>query len=324
MKYTVIIVGGGNIGSRHMQAFAMATLPVNLYIIDPSEHSLEVCKTRWEEATKGDENKLTTLICQTSFTDLPSEITLAIIATNAQHRFKAFHQLSDVTTIKYLILEKFLFNDPHEYALTEGIIQKRNIIAYVNCPRRLHEGYHFVKQKLATQEGPIHLAIQGDNWSMGSNAIHFLDLFCYLANDTLASCEYKDMAHTEIIPSKREGYIELFGTLTATTKERHTLYLTCTPGTFSEIKLSLQKGSHTMEILEKGGKCYVAADDALAVDFHIPFQSQLTNACFEQLVNGEKMELASYMKAVGPHLKFLEAVSAVAKTKGYTEKWQIT
>jgi hypothetical protein len=323
MKHTIIIVGGGNIGSRHMQAFAMATLPLDLYIIDPSEHSLEVCKTRWKEV-KGNENNQATLICQTDFTGLPSEVSLAIIATNAQHRFKAFHQLSDVTKINYLILEKFLFNDPHEYALTEAIIQKKNITAYVNCARRLYEGYHFAKQKLATQEGLMHLTIQGDNWGMGSNAIHFLDLFCYLADDTLATCEYKDMAHTEIIPSKREGYVELFGTLTATTKAGHSLKLTCNPGTFSEIKLSSQKGSHSMEILEKGGKCYVAVDGAAAVDFHIPFQSQLTNACFERLVKGERMELTSYLKAVGPHLKFLEAVSMVAKTKGYTEEWKIT
>ena len=88
---TVIIIGGGNIGSRHLQAFGKANVELQIVVIDPSQTSLDTCKTRWEEV--GSANEEVKVLFQRDYSNLPKEIDFAVVSTNSEHRLSALKNL---------------------------------------------------------------------------------------------------------------------------------------------------------------------------------------------------------------------------------------
>ena len=51
-NYTIVLVGSGNIGSRHLQGLAKLNLYINLITIDKSDASLDLAKSRLAEKKK--------------------------------------------------------------------------------------------------------------------------------------------------------------------------------------------------------------------------------------------------------------------------------
>jgi len=48
MKH-ILIIGGGQLGSRHLQAVKKCEFPVSIVVLDPSRESLTVCESRYKE-----------------------------------------------------------------------------------------------------------------------------------------------------------------------------------------------------------------------------------------------------------------------------------
>ncbi|MCV3262394.1 Gfo/Idh/MocA family oxidoreductase [Vibrio harveyi] len=52
MKDNLLIIGAGQLGSRHLQALAQLDDKFSIYVLDPFEQSLEVAKQRYQEVAQ--------------------------------------------------------------------------------------------------------------------------------------------------------------------------------------------------------------------------------------------------------------------------------
>jgi len=108
----VVIVGAGQLGSRHLQALAAVDIPMQIYVIDPSEDSLSVAVERFNAVNTKRQSSLTTY---STYESLPEHLDLAIISTSANVRLHVIQTLIEKCTITNGFLEKVLFQNLNEY-----------------------------------------------------------------------------------------------------------------------------------------------------------------------------------------------------------------
>ena len=100
-----LIIGAGQLGSRHLQGLLKFEKEQLIYVLDPSENSLNISKERAQEV----ENKHN-LIFINDWDKLPTEFDLVIVATGANVRSKVVSKLLTDFKVKNLILEKILLS----------------------------------------------------------------------------------------------------------------------------------------------------------------------------------------------------------------------
>lgn len=135
--------------------------------------------------------------------DLSERIDVAIIATNSDTRLAVLQELVRTKRVSALILEKVVFPTLAEFdaAITLGIP------AWVNCFRRAVPLYQSLRKRLAGRSWS--LVVEGGEWGLGCNAVHYVDLCAFLAaSETFASDGRLD---SEILASKRKGFVEFTG-----------------------------------------------------------------------------------------------------------------
>lgn len=209
-KKKIVIIGCGQIGSRHLQSLAAWKRPLSIEAVEPDPGSRQRAMDRFEDALPeggfaGD------IQFFEAVDSLDESIDLAIIATNSRERFQALERLLQHSRVKYLILEKFLFLRPEDYGNTERILREEKVTAWVNCPRRIFPFYSELKGNIPSQ-GSLTMTVSGSHLNLASNGIHFLDLFSFFRD----TCEFDyDGSRIErrIFPSKRPGYVEFYGAL---------------------------------------------------------------------------------------------------------------
>lgn len=291
-----VIIGVGQLGSRHLQGLALLIEPVNIYLVDPFDSSLETSKKRFEEV---DIYHNKNIILLNKVEDLPEEIEFAIISTTSLYRLSALKSLLNQSKVKYLLLEKFLFPYATEYEEVKDLV--KDTITYVNCPRRQFKGYRDLKNKLKDSTKKI-LNVKGDKWNLGSNAIHFLDLFNFLNNNEEVTFD-KQQSKLIVKESKHKDYIEFTGTLIGKTNSGNILEMHCTEDENLQFTIELITDDGTYYINE--GKGNIEYKGTIK-DFPVHYQSQLTNRVYEQLKNEGTCNLTPIDEAISPHLLLID------------------
>lgn len=295
----IAILGAGQLGSRHLQAIALLEEEMNIYLVDPNETSLEVSKKRFEEVDKYN-NK--SLFLQKKIEKLPTTIEFAIIATTSVHRLSVLKALLNHATVKYLLLEKFLFPYIEEYEEAQRLIEMSNTITYVNCVRRQWESYKKLKDKVKGSRN-ISLIARGTNWNLASNSIHLLDLFFYLSEKDEININ-TDKLSANLMHNRRQGYVEFLGTIVGDTKSGNHIELICEEGESFKLIIEIiandiiYKIDETSEIVQVEGT---------VEKFPIKYQSQLTNIVFKQLRESGVCKLTPFDDSVEFHLTLLNA-----------------
>ncbi len=207
--YHIAIVGAGNLGSRHLQALALSKIPLSIEVFDPSEESLKIAKKRWEEMPANP------LIQQVSFfkdiSKLALGVDVAIVATSSGPRRMVIEELVKQRQIKYLVLEKVLFQRIKDYDAIQALLDQYGIKAWVNCVRRNTRFYQCLAE-IMQRDSRIDMTVAGGDWALGCNSIHMLDIYALISkqNRFEADIEFLDEGWVD---SKRKGYIEFTGTL---------------------------------------------------------------------------------------------------------------
>lgn len=297
------IIGAGQLGSRHLQALANLKKEAIVQVVDPSADALKIAESRFNEVSQNFKGQIS---FHTSISELEKDIDVAIIATNSKVRRGIVEQLTAHSSLKNIILEKFLFTKERDYYDVEEILAKRNINAWVNCPRRLMD---FYKQLRAELTGNIHFSLTGNSWGMGCNGIHLLDLFAFLTK-TPAITLTNNFIDEGIIESKRAGYIEFTGTITGHAN-KHTFRITSFSGNGSPSQMSIHTANARYSI-EEGTVSKVWSSKAEnnwiweENTFKMPFQSQLTNIVVDDILENGTCELTSYQESATLHVLFLK------------------
>lgn len=294
----IVIIGAGQLGSRHLQGLALIERPLNIYLVDPSENSLEVSKNRFNEVDQINNKSLTLL---KNVEHLPSEIEFAIIATTSKYRLHVMKELLNKCEVNYLLLEKFLFPIEEEYLEAKRLLANISTKTYVNCTRRQFEGYKKLKEELAGAS-QIHITVQGSNWNLASNAIHFVDLFQFLTSSENISYDYM-ASSLRVEESKHKGYVEFIGQVKTVCSEGHTLNMLCSKNEDMQFFITIEANGSNYSINEAQKLLSFNKEERY---FPIYFQSQLTNKTFEQLQQEGKSDLICFEDSCELHLELLK------------------
>ncbi|MEP1094957.1 MAG: NAD-binding protein [Cyclobacteriaceae bacterium] len=311
MNKSIAIIGAGQLGSRHLQALALLQQKAKLFVIDPDDASLKVAKERFEEVSNHELHECEYL---RSLSEIHlHNLDLVVVATNAGRRSIVITELLSRIKVKFLILEKFLFQSEIEYRETEKLISESGTKCYVNCPRRAFSSYNRVKEILSSDESDyLKLEIVGNNWGLGCNGIHFVDLYHFLTNEIIE--DYDNGLDSGYLDSKRSGYIDFTGELSSAGKNQR-LVLTSFKEGEPNVSIRITKPMIRLVINETAGKTWIEKmeENLWVVDeipFQMEYQSQLTNGIAEDLFANGKCKLTSLNESIAMHLPFLRTLLA--------------
>jgi len=304
----IFIIGAGQLGSRHLQGvLKYRNENLNVFVSDPS---LEALKTAGKRASEVEHNHLLFFVSKIS--ELPSEADVAIVSTNSNVREMVIGELLGNTKVKYLLLEKVLFQEMGAYSRVAMLLKKKNVICYVNHPRRMTPVYNEICKTIKDIGGRSYFSVVGESWDLGCNALHMLDLFVFFGNSPLKSIN-TDGIDSNILESKRSGYVEFTGSFTGLLENNDAFAINSFPGKRGELTISAATNGYRWLIQEGGTKTVIklAAEDSYAVKnsvFFQDYQSNLTTNIIESFLIRGVCHLPDYSTASHTHELFIESL----------------
>lgn len=220
------IIGTGQMGSRHLQSIARLNRDAEIYLVDPSQESLNVAQDRYNQIFDDNKQKFSKKIfLLTDIRSLPEYLDLVIIATTAHSRLQIIESLFKQSKVSNLILEKIVFQKPADFDTAETIFKKYNVKVWVNCPRRFWPGYIHIKEIMRkTRHSYTSMSVTGANWGLCCNSIHFIDLFGFITGEYDLDL-HNDQLDLNLVPAKRPGTIEMSGTISGFNKAGGTILI---------------------------------------------------------------------------------------------------
>lgn len=309
--YTVLLAGAGNIGSRHLQGATKSHNDLDIWVFDLSEEALKVSKERFEQMP---ENGKKIAHYVTSLDSVPSNIDVAIVASGSKPRASIVKSILAVKNVKYMVLEKFLFGKLSEYEEIGALLKSKGVEAWVNCPYRMFEGYKQLKNKLDSNYPIIASFGNGGNWGLCCNAIHYIDIFMYMVGQEDFSIDLSKL-EPEVLESKRPGYVELIGDMTVNTPKGDSLTLQTSKGGDFIQQIKMKNGVHSI-LIDENASTVSFDGDVFPLGF--TFQSGLTGALIDDLLEKGNCSLSSFEISSHYHIQFLNAVAPfINKIKGW-------
>lgn len=303
MKITnVAIIGAGQIGSRHLQALSKTKNEINIIVIDPSQQSLDVAKERYKELPQSPNVKSISFSKTTeSLRNIILDIT--IVATASDIRKKVILDLFSSNIPKFMILEKVVFQNVADFAEIIALFNKHETKVWVNCPRRMWDLYQFIKENLKSNDN-LQVQINGSNWGLGSNAIHFIDLF-YFLNGNMDLTISTELLDDTVLESKRKNFYELTGTIRGICQNKNVLSISSYKSGASPLFISISNIDNIFIVDESKGKIFFSNSNNKwqweEKTFSIPYQSELTNLAIDSIINTGSCILTSIDESFNHH-----------------------
>ena len=296
-----MLVGAGQLGSRHLQGLIYSNFKLSINVVDSSSESLTNSRERWAgaggEASPHHVRWLTELP-----SDLP-EIDVAIIATSSKGRADIVCALSELSTVRFWVLEKVLTQASIELEVLQSATL-RSQGAWVNIPRRMMAGYQSLKRILPGQD-PFSASFSGGLWGLACNCIHFIDLVSWLSGESLIGVDINGL-NDNWYESKRPGYFETTGELVAHFEGGTNLRLNSEMGEdMKPIRVVLNNGV-LWEIDESKG--IFRSSDGLQFDGRIEPQSQLSGRLVDSILNRGRCDLPTLVESSATHKIIVDAM----------------
>ena len=299
---TIAIVGAGQLGSRHLQALSGISKELKIIVVDPSKKSLSIAKSRWE--TLGDRKHSVQY-----HTAIPNgiQVDVAIVATSSDQRANAIQDLLLGNGVKGLVLEKLLFSQRGSYEEIDELLTAQSVPAWVNCSMRTMPFYAKLKERMGS--GPISYRVVGSNFGLVTNAIHYLDHVAYLIGQNSFTMS-TDALQTTVISSKRKGYFEINGTLTATFTDGSTCVVTSLDEGSVPLKVEVVSPHFQCISRETENKAWTSAEESGWIWTEEPaeilYQSQMTTRVVEDILTTGSCDLVEFSESKRTHLTLLD------------------
>lgn len=305
----VAVVGAGQIGSRHIQALYQMSRPVNIQAVDPSEEALKKTSARLNDSKFANTN-VRSIQFFSDVSELDNDLDVVIVATNADVRKTVIENVLADKKVKYMILEKVLFQDFESFETIDRLLAQHNVQAWVNCPIRTNRFFRMLKQTLHQNE-PIQYDVIGGNLGIGCNSIHHVDLFSYLSGESDVSF-MTDHLDKSVIPSKRKGFIEFTGTLYGCTKNNNLFRFTSFRSGQAPLMIHISTPYRRHIIRLNESVAWTANEQEHWVwkqeNFSYLYQSELTHKYVEQILDTGTSYLPTYAHSWKLHKPLLGAL----------------
>lgn len=303
----ITIIGVGQLGSRYLQGILASNTEREIYLVEPSDLARETAISRIEGIQT--KNQVTFL---RKISELPDQIDLAIIATNANVRAAVVDELLQVTHLRFMVLEKVLFQKIEDYDYINYLLGRQEVTCWVNHPKRTFESYRELKKLLDKQEVPIKLSASGSNWGLACNGLHVIDTWCYLFDDRLGSLELPEIVSWK--PSVRDGFMEFTGSVSGTLKKGTTFTMLSSEEERSPITWEAEFNSLRI-LVEEGGPnpnislFYPSSEEPYKIlPFEMAFQSTLSGPLVESIFSTGTCDLPKFEESILDHLVFIESL----------------
>ena len=309
--YNIVVIGAGQLGSRHIQSIKSTHHQCKLYVVDRIRESLEKTKAVFE-STQVDSLIQEVYYCENS-NSLPEVIDFLLISTGSRPRAAIFKDIAERYQIKNVVFEKVLFQKESDYHEVAAILKDKGIKAWVNCPRRMYEGYKALQPLFKGKT--VNMTVNGGLWGMGCNSIHFLDVYSFLTGYTNYTLSTEGVDH-DIIDSKRAGYKEFTGTLTAHFANSGTVVLHSANNAICHL-MTLNTDDTFCCVSEVEKECWIkSVDRNEVVAFPVPYQSQLTSIVLDSIIDKGTCELATFEESAQIHLPLIKGLIAFLNKHG--------
>jgi hypothetical protein len=297
MTANVLIAGAGQLGSRYLQGLSVYAKPIRIWVYDISSDSLDRAKQRWSECA----GQTHPVIYTQDLFEVPPKVDVAIVATNADVRLKLVGNIARIASVRYWLLEKIL---AQRAADLHGIARSTSAAdgVWVNTPMHLWPLYRSIREK-SPGNGPIH-AFFGPFRGLACNAIHYIDFVSRWNNSSISRIEIRDLERIWV-PSKRAGFYEIEGQLSAFFSDGSTLVLAGDEQAV-DYEVRLQTVHETWNIDELKG--YASSTCGNNVTASILRQSELTAPVVDEILTLGRCDLPSLGVSIAQHEPLLDAL----------------
>lgn len=312
----VALVGAGHLGSRHLQALALLKIPVRLYVVDPNPESLQTAKKRFFQIHQS--KNIDCIDFYSRISQLPQSIDFVIVATNADVRLVVLEELFRTIQPKHILLEKVLFQAVKDFEKAEHLFKKFNSKVWVNCPRRMYEGYRQIAGSIKPNS-KIDYSVEGNQWGLACNSIHYIDHLSMYLGDTSYTLDMR-FVDGEISKSKRSNFIELTGTITGKYSNGSTFSLTSNKSGNTSVKVKIRQDDVCIEVDETAGEIVIQEsgnDSFIEIPLEMKFQSELTHIVVKDILESQTCQLTPYKESMELHLPLILEVTKLLR---YSEK----
>lgn len=331
----ILVVGAGQIGSRHLQALTNLIEDACIYIREPNKAKLQVALERIEDAKQRSVYGMKEIEFRViqSYAEMDKKIDVAIIASNSRQRMNILKEIvSEKIEIDHLILEKVLFSKLEDYHELPQLFSGN--ISNIYCNQWLSSSYPFKRVKAwLGHYNSIEMEVTGARWGLECNAVHFIDYFDFLLDRKLdLSILNQNIVHST--KSKRLGYIQLFGDIFISAEQKGTIklesvdedrlegviFIKITTDTRKQCSIEINFFDNSMELKK------IIGNNFILEKFKLPYQSQLTNFFVNDLMTTGLCELPDYVSSRKHHLVTFEAFMEYFERIGFdlTEGLPIT
>lgn len=216
MSKRVLLVGCGQIGSRHLQAVSCLKDVGYVDVVDCHDGSLSLGQTRLKDVA--DANAAIVYRWLKAVAISSHNADLCIVATSAQGRVELVKEIFEKTGVSQFIIEKLVTQSLVEYQELMVFAQRHDLKIWVNCPTRAYSIHQYIKSKIDHRQ-PLLFSQIGGNFGLACNGIHYADLFLFYdgGNEIRpAGISIDPILH----PSKRgKDFFDLSGVLTGHTSK---------------------------------------------------------------------------------------------------------
>jgi hypothetical protein len=301
MSYRVAIIGVGQLGSRYLQGMVNCKLPLDIIVIDPSKESLAQAQERWNEVDTVDNIHSVEFLKSHKYLN-NKLIDIVIVSTNSTGRADLIVELSNQMEIRYWVIEKVLAQSIDELNLISDKLQNYPG-AWVNTPRRMIRWYQEIIASTPNRS-PITCTVSGKDWGLACNAIHFLDLVAWWSGEKIVSIR-TDQLDPQWHKAKRDGYWEIFGTLSALYSNGSILTLSSSLDDMA-YQVSVKTEGIEWDIQELNG--IATRSDGKEFPGKLEYQSEITGRLIELILNTGSCELPDLETSACLHMKLLGAL----------------
>lgn len=297
----ILLVGAGQLGSRHLQGLVKCHYMLSIYVVDPSLDALAVAKQRWSDAGGGGSSHEVRFYQR--WDECPVDLDLAIVATTASRRAQIVSSLAERGKVSYWLLEKVLAQNVEQ--LAELIVSVgAQSQGWVNTPRRAIPWHREIKNQL-NATGNISLKVEGGLWGMACNAIHFLDLMAWWTGEKLVALN-TDGIDSKWIKAKRANNWEIVGSLEGVFSNGSTVVMTSRPTGNPTYTMDVSNSLEDWHIDETQG--FVCKSGGKEVSIRLPLQSEMTASLVDEILSTGKCQLPDLISSVATHRVLLDAL----------------
>ena len=247
MSKKIILVGCGNVGSRHLQALVKLAHEIVIYVVEPDKNSQYVGKKRLNEVSYNKKNHK--IIWLKSISELDEKSDVVIIATHSTGRVDLIKKLL-ICGHKRFLIEKFVCQSTAEYKNLLLYMKKFNAKGWVNANLQCFEGYQKIKKCFKPNESLSLSVLTNSKYGLSTQSIHYLSLFSWMTNNNKIKLDGKYLKKQLILNKRSKSFKEFQGTLIGINSDNSFLKLTFLPSLTDSVIVKIS-GKHTHFILDE-------------------------------------------------------------------------